>query len=120
MFISKTMSDNIKLAEKCKTYFELFSKKDLEGLSHFFSDDIVLRDWETLAIGKEEVLAANKNIFNNVNKIQVKLINQSLDHNNRVYNEIVIEINDEETLLVIDVILFDENELIKKIEAYKG
>ena len=114
------MSNNIKLTEKCKTYFELFSNKDLDELSHFFSDDVVLRDWETLAIGKEEVLAVNKNIFNNVNKIQVKLINQSLSHNNRVYNEIVIEINDEETLLVIDVIVFDENGLIKKIEAYKG
>jgi hypothetical protein len=114
------MSNNIKLTEKCKTYFELFSKKDLDEISHFFSDDVVLRDWETLAIGKEQVLAANKNIFNNVNKIQVKLINQSLSHNNRVYNEIVIEINDEETLLVIDVIVFDEKGLIKKIEAYKG
>ena len=38
------MNDNYKLKEKCKVYFELFSKKDLDELSHFFSDDIVLRD----------------------------------------------------------------------------
>jgi hypothetical protein len=108
------------LLEKCKFYFELFSKKDLEELSHLFSDDVVLRDWETLAIGKKEVLAANKNIFESLDNIQVKLLNQSLSDNNRVYNQIIIEINDKETLLVIDVIVFDKNGLIKKIEAYKG
>ena len=108
------------LLEKCKFYFELFSKKDLEELSHLFSDDIVLRDWETLAIGKKEVIAANKNIFESLDNIQVKLLNQSLSDNNRVYNQIIIEINNKETLLVIDVIVFDENGLIKKIEAYKG
>ena len=110
----------MKLTEICKIYFELFSKKDLEKLSLLFCDDVVLRDWETHAIGKKEVLATNKNIFDNLDNIQVILVDQSLSQNNKVYNEIVIEINDEETLLVIDVIVFDENGLIKKIEAYKG
>jgi len=114
------MLDKRKLKEKCKVYFELFSKKDLDGLSHFFSDEIVLRDWEIFATGKAEVLKANKNIFDNVKKIQVKLNDQSFSQNNKVYNEIVIEIDDVETLLVIDVIEFDKNGLIKKIEAYKG
>ena len=113
------MYDNYKLKEKCKVYFELFSKKDLNELSHFFSDDIVLRDWEILAVGKEEVIEANKNIFNNVKKIDIKLINQSFSQNNKVYNEIVIEIDDKETLLVIDVIEFDKNGLIKKLRHIK-
>jgi hypothetical protein len=34
--------------------------------------------------------------------------------------EIEISINDEETILVTDVLEFDENEKIKEIRAYKG
>jgi len=114
------MKSTNKLTEICQSYFEVFSNKDIEGLSKLFSDDVILRDWEILANGKEEVLAANKDIFDSVNTIQVTLVNQSTSYNNRVFNEILIDINGDETLLVVDVIEFDDNGLINKVEAYKG
>ena len=32
--------------DKCKTYFKLFSKKDLKGIKKMFSYDVKLKDWE--------------------------------------------------------------------------
>ena len=114
------MNQKNDLKEICKLYFNLFSKKDIDGLSKLFSNDVTLRDWDILAIGKDEVIAANKNIFDNLDRINVKLLSQSLVHNDRVFNQILIEIDNKETLRVVDIISFDNNGLIKKVEAYKG
>ena len=63
------MSENKEIA---LNYFSAFSNKDLEGLSEVLSDDVSLKDWEMRADGKEAVLAASKNIFDAVNKIEIK------------------------------------------------
>lgn len=36
-----------------KTYFEIFSNKDIKGLENLFSDDVFLQDWDILAKGKK-------------------------------------------------------------------
>jgi hypothetical protein len=76
-------------------------------------------DWEILANGVDEVCQANQDIWNNTDSINIVLVNQ-IQENNQVVNEIAIEVNKEETLLVVDIIEFDDNGLIKRIEAYKG
>ena len=43
-----------------KTYFEIFSNKDIKGLKNLFSDDVILQDWDILAKGKKQVIDANK------------------------------------------------------------
>ena len=43
-----------------KTYFEIFSNKDIKGLENLFSDDVMLQDWNILAKGKKQVIDANK------------------------------------------------------------
>ena len=57
------------MRELVTKYFEDFSNKDLEKLSDIFSDEITLQDWDILAEGKQNVLEANKNIFNSVDTI---------------------------------------------------
>ena len=44
-----------KLVDEVEHYFELFSRKDLEGVSRKFSDDIFVQDWDIYAQGKEKV-----------------------------------------------------------------
>ena len=106
--------------EKCKLYFDLFSKKNINSLSDFFSDDIILKDWEIYANGKTEVVEANKNIFDNVETINIELVCQSSINESIVFNQILIEIDSKETIRVVDVIQFNVEGLITKIEAYKG
>ena len=101
-----------------KNYFEIFSNKDIQGLENLFSDDVILQDWDILAKGKKQVLDANKNIFDSVESISVTLNNLYLD---KLVAICLIEIivNNEETLKVIDIIKFNDENKIIEISAYK-
>lgn len=100
-------------------YFDCFSEKNISSLKDFFSKDIILKDWEIEANGIDAVIAANKNIFNNVKSIFVEIKNLYQDKN-IVIGEIKILINQSETLNVVDIFEFNEKDKIKSIFAYKG
>ena len=101
-----------------KNYFEIFSNKDIQGLENLFSDDVILQDWDILAKGKKQVLDANKNIFDSIDSISVTLNNLYLD---KLVAICLIEIivNNEETLKVIDIIKFNDENKIIEVSAYK-
>ena len=101
-----------------KAYFEIFSNKDIKGLENLFSDDVFLQDWDILAKGKKQVLDANKNIFDSVESISVNLNNLYLDELVAICL-IEIIINNEETLKVIDIIKFNDENKIIEVSAYK-
>jgi len=109
------MSD---LKQLATDYFATFSRKDLNGLTDMFADTVALRDWTGSAEGKTDVLAANKNIFDNVDTIIVTPLSLHQD-GNTVAAEIEVLINGVEKLLVVDVITFDDDK-ITGVRAYKG
>ena len=100
-------------------YFDLFSKKDLNSLETMFSKDISLRDWEIEACGLAKVIEANKKIFRSVETIVAKPKVLIID-GFRVAAELEIIVNNKDTLRVVDIIEFDDNQKIKKIKAFKG
>ena len=100
------------------TYFEIFSNKDIKGLKNLFSDDVILQDWDILAKGKKQVIDANKNIFDSVESISVTLNNLYLDELVAICL-IEIIVNNEETLKVIDIIKFNDENKIIEVSAYK-
>ena len=100
-------------------YFSTFSNKNIESLKGFFSNDIVLRDWDIEAKGIDEVIEANKKIFNNVDCISVEPINL-YQEGNIIFGELTILINKSETIYVVDIIEFNNENKIKRIFAYKG
>tara|TARA_X000000950_G_C13309646_1_gene416023 strand:- start:13 stop:450 length:438 start_codon:yes stop_codon:yes gene_type:complete len=106
------------MKEVVVNYFNIFSNKDLNGLEEAFSDEVILKDWDILAIGKKEVLAANKNIFDNVQTISVN-INEIYIHNLTATCIIEVLINNEEKLSVVDIIKVDAEGKILEISAYK-
>ena len=101
-----------------KNYFEIFSNKDIQGLENLFSDDVILQDWDILAKGKKQVIDANKNIFDSVESISVTLNNLYLDELVAICL-IEIIVNNEETLKVIDIIKFNDENKIIEVSAYK-
>ena len=107
------------LKEIVLEYFKDFSNKNIPSLKAVFADEIILRDWEIEVKGINNVIDANKNIFNNVKSILVEPINLYQDRNT-VVGEIKIIINNTEILYVVDVIEFNEENKIKRIFAYKG
>lgn len=108
------------LKEVCRDYFNTFSNKDLSGLRKLFADDVSLRDWEIQANGMQEVLDANQRIFDGVDSIHVNPL-KFYEDDNTVIAELQINVNlGNETLLVVDVIEFDDEKKITAIRAYKG
>lgn len=103
----------------CKTYFKIFSQKDINELTKLFSKNIILKDWENSALGLDAVIEVNKKIFNNVDTIEVKPV-KIYSENNIVISEIEILIDKSEKINVVDIISFDQEGKIKSITAYKG
>lgn len=109
----------MELKEIVLKYFECFSKKNIKSLKDFFSNDVVLKDWEIEANGIDEVIAANTNIFNNFKSIIVETKNL-YQEKNIVIGELEIKLNNTEILRVVDIIEFNEKDKIKRIFAFKG
>jgi hypothetical protein len=103
----------------CLEYFETFSRKDLDELGVMFTGDVALRDWEISATGIDEVLAANKKIFDSVEYIHVMPLNLYQD-DNTVIAELSIVVSGAVHLSVVDVIKFNDAGKISSIRAYKG
>ena len=101
-----------------ETYLNAFGTRDIDKLSDLYSDDVVLRDWETTIAGKDNLLKANKDFFDTVESLEVS-INDFYINDTTVAAEIVIRIDDE-SLLVTDVITVNEQGYISSIRAYKG
>ena len=107
------------LIECCKYYFKVFSDQNIDELSKLFADDIELRDWENSSSGKSNVILTNKKIFDNVETINVKPKNIYQD-GNVVIAELEILVNSKESIIVVDIIHFNESAKICRINAFKG
>ena len=117
--VRHSMIMNIK--ELTIEYFKIFSNKDIDKLAELFDDSIVLRDWDIQKFGKQEVVAANQNIFDSVDVIAVTPIKICADGNTTA-SEISIEVNvggNIEHLNVVDVIEFSSENKILSVTAYK-
>jgi hypothetical protein len=107
------------LKHLAEQYFETFSRKDLDGIAAMFTGDITLRDWEISATGIDEVLAANKKIFDSVDYIHVMPLHLYQD-GSTVAAELSIVVSGAVHLSVVDVIKFNDAGKISSIRAYKG
>ena len=101
-----------------KEYFKFFSDKDILSLEKLFAEDIKLVDWETYAKGKDEVVKANKKIFDQVDTLQIDVNNLYINGQTAICL-IDILINKSEKLKVIDLIKFNNDNKITLISAYK-
>ena len=100
-------------------YFLAWNNNSLEQLRPLFNDDVKLEDWETRANGIEEVLAANKQIFNDVPGIYVKVIDIATS-DNQIMAQLVVWPSKEmaNTIQVVDVLTIRDGK-ISSIKAYK-
>jgi hypothetical protein len=102
-----------------KKYFNFFVNKDLYNLSLIFDHNITLRDWTASIKGKRNVLNFNKKIFNKFKKIKIILNLICYNEKLNICSCKIVIFLDSIKFNVIDLIYFDKNYKIKKIEAYK-
>jgi len=105
-----------------KKYLAAFAAKDLDVLdSEIYADDVVLSDWLATTSGKEQVLIANKHLFNHCEMISVHI--QNIAYNNKTifvnFDLILINGREKVDLSVVDVIEINDNGKIKSITAFK-
>lgn len=109
------------LSDLVKEYFLKWNSKDINGLSNLFSENINLRDWNIDIIGLDNVLEANVKIFNDVPEINAEIVNLFESKNCKtVVAELIINLNNNESIKVVDIISFNNNNKIKSVMAYKG
>ena len=102
-------------------YFNNWNSNKIENLKDLFSENCSLRDWTINVSGKDDVLSANKKIFDDVPGIRAEIINLHLsDKSNTAVAEIIVHLSEKEKLKVVDVLTFDQDGLIKSIRAYQG
>ena len=100
-----------------RNYFEFWNNHDLDNLKKMFSDDVELQDWENNFFGIENVLNENKNIFSTFPKIKAEIVDIA-SSKKKLMVQIVVFLDDNETLNVVDVITIHSG-LITNIKAYK-
>lgn len=105
--------------ETLNDYFNAFSSQDIDTLSKLFSDNVTLVDWVSFSEGKDEVLEANKKIFEGIETILATPIEFYSIGEYAYAIKVSILVNGEEKLDVIDVINFDDDGLITSITAFK-
>ena len=102
-------------------YFKSFNEKNLNALSTLYSPNVILKDWIGEWVGKDNVLHENRKLFKNEFTLTLESTKFFFDENmgmNRTINDIVIEIGGE-TIKAVDDILFNANNKIYSITAYK-
>ena len=106
-----------KMMKLADNYFAAWNDHDLQRLQLLFDEKIVLKDWDIYAVGIDDVLNANSNIFKNVPDIKVEVLGMAV-YQTKVFAEIKVLISEEESIDVVDILEL-ENDLIRKIKAFK-
>lgn len=97
-------------------YFEALNEKDIEYLKYLYHPNVELYDWNGSHFDAPVVLQFNEELFNSNLEFELLFSNQV---GRITYNHILIH-SGEETIKVLDVIYWDNEYKITKIEAYKG
>lgn len=99
-------------------YFDAFCKKDIDTLSNLYADNVILNEWNSnIFIGKEDVLNANKKLFEEFGQIQIEVTASGIT-NDKSVNEIIV-ILDDANVRVVDVLTVHDGK-IQYIMAYRG
>jgi hypothetical protein len=113
------------LAEK---YFRVWNTHNSQDVGNLFHKKSILKDWEILEKGRDNIIKANQAIFDDLPKIKCEIKYLHISASTKtVCAEINVILNNEnrEIIDVIDVIQFDFDESTKKVgivslRAYKS
>lgn len=109
-------ADLLTIADK---YFAAFSRHDLLELGELLAADVSLVDWEINKKGKQEVLAANAEIFARFPSVTVDCHVKSAS-GPFVFCAITVNLAQDTKISVVDVLKFDDANCISQIRAYLG
>lgn len=107
-----------KLKNKCLIYFKYFESKSIFELSKLFSRNIILEDWDIKIQGKKKLLKFLREVFIK-NTFKIKVINLFTNDLKRNVACQILLTTKKKKIKIMDIIYFDKNYNITKIQAYK-
>jgi hypothetical protein len=114
-----TIVDNIIRSQHAEDYLDYFGCQDLDSIESLLSPECVLSDWNVgIVKGIENVMKVYSDIFNSVEKIDIDILHLYED-SDAIISEMIITM-DEKVMPIVDVIKFDESDLLLSIKAYRG
>lgn len=118
--------ESMEYIEICNKFYQSFQEKNIKIIQDLVHESIELRDWETMAIGKDQFVKATQKIFDDVKNISILIKNYGIQSNKilnsiNIFYEIEICLNyNSEKLDVVDIFEIElKSKLIKSIRAYK-
>jgi hypothetical protein len=100
-----------------KDYFTAFANKDESNLYRMFNENVELVDWEVAVSGRDAVMKNNHDLFKSVKEIKITPALIAV-YGTTSMSKILVEV-DNVKLNVVDIVTFDSEGKIIKIEAYK-
>jgi hypothetical protein len=107
------------LKEIILNYITAFNNQDLTHLRLLFDEKIHLHDWKINEKGIENVIKANKIIFNKAPNLNV-VVDKKFFFEKIAICILKIKIDKQNTIDVVDVIKVNEEGKIISVRAYKG
>tara|TARA_R110001583_G_scaffold194636_3_gene366054 strand:+ start:5679 stop:6035 length:357 start_codon:yes stop_codon:yes gene_type:complete len=118
--MSDVVIDNIIRSQTVEDYLYSFEDKDLESIEPLLADDCTLTDWNVGPLhGKLAVIKMFSDLFEQTGNIEVNILHIHEDRNGIFTCEMELKIGDE-SILVADIIGFNDEDKIEFIRAYKG
>ena len=102
-------------------YFSAWNTRNADKLTELFAENSSLIDWEIDVAGRDNVIAANANIWEAVPDIHVLVQKIATDDSTGTGYGIITVTSKEQNLHlpVLDVFVFDDNNKITRVSAYK-
>lgn len=104
---------------RTREFLQSYSEKNIEAIQLMFSNDVIIRDWNTEINGKDAALLQFAHNFQSARSIEIT-IKSIFTSNTGSAAEIEILVDGTEKLRVVDVFEFDESGQINSVISYKG
>lgn len=113
------MSSSLDVEAITRKFISAYQHKDIASIAEMFSQDVILRDWNSEVVGFEEAIVEYRKNFQAAESLSIEIKNL-LVTGFIAAAELEIVVSGVETLRVVDVLSFGEDMKIRSIVAYKG
>ena len=100
-------------------YLRHYAAKNLDAVAAMLADDVRLRDWKIVVVGKAAAVHETAQNFASARSIAIEVLGV-YENQNTVSGELRIVVDGSIELYVVDVIDFNEQGQIQAIRAYLG
>jgi hypothetical protein len=113
----KSVENASSILELTTDYFRYWNQRNVVQLRSLFAQNVELNDWEGAWSGCDQVINANKNIFDTFPEINISVTRVIINENTAICF-LLVQLDKSTSLKVIDILTFSDRK-IQFIDAYR-